>query len=314
MSQMQTARWPSVATLSLIGSAMLAMSCLTLSWPVFAQTAPAPSPPGNTTTVTRGAAETAPTGTQVALVALLTDDGQTIDQGVTWRIYRGRPGLDGKLTLVTQAKDASPVLKLDPGDYVVNAAFGRANLTRRIKLEAGKPVTEKFVINAGGLKVNAVLATGEPAPEKSVVYDILSEERDQFGQRIKVMPGARPGLIIRLNAGIYRIVSTYGDANATVSADLAVEPGKLTDATVTHSAAKVTLKLVAQAGGEAIADTQWAILTASGDAVKESVGALPSHILAPGTYAVTAKSGAQTYRRDFIVKGGDTAVVEVVAR
>ena len=275
---------------------------------------PTPAAAGNTTTVTRSAAEPGAPATQVTLIALLTDDGQTIDQGVTWRVYRGRPGLDGKLSLVTQAKDADAVVKLDPGEYIVNAAFGRAHLTRRIKIEAGKATTEKFVINAGGLKVNAVLATGEPAPEKSVQYDILSEERDQFGQRIKVMPAAKPGLIIRLNAGIYRIVSTYGDANATVSADLAVEPGKLTNATVTHSAAKITLKLVTQAGGEAIADTQWAILTAGGDVVKESAGALPSHILAPGKYAVTAKSGAQTYRRDFTVKGGDVAVVEVVAR
>lgn len=279
-----------------------------------APAAPATTAPGNTTVVPRSATEPAAPSTHVTLIALLTDDGQTIDQGVTWRVYRGRPGLDGKLTLVTQAKEASPIVKLDPGEYIVNAAFGRAHLTRRIKLEAGKTSTEKFVINAGGLKVNAVLATGEPAPEKTVVYDILSEERDQFGQRIKVMPAAKPGLIIRLNAGIYRIVSTYGDANATVSADLAVEPGKLTDATVTHSAAKVTLKLVSQTGGEAIADTQWAILTSNGDVVKESAGALPSHILAPGTYAVTAKSGEQTFRREFTVKGGDTAVVEVVAR
>ena len=75
-------------------------------------------------------------------------------------------------------------------------------------------------------------------------YDIFSGETDQQGNRTKVMSGARPGLIVRLNAGIYHIVSTYGDANATVRADINVEAGKLTEATVSHTGARVTFKLV----------------------------------------------------------------------
>jgi hypothetical protein len=281
-----------------------------------AQVPAAPPPLGafNTTVVPRTAPELNANQSQISLSAFVTEDGQMIDQGVTWRVYRTKPEPDGKLPLVTQSRDAGPVLKLDPGEYAINAAFGRANLTRRVTLVAGKSTTERFVLNAGGLRLNAVLASGEPAPEKSVVYDVLSEDRDQFGQRTKVLGGAKPGLIIRLNAGLYRIVSTYGDANATVYADLAVEPGKLTEATVTHTAAKVTLKLVTKAGGEAIADTQWSITGPSGDVIKDSVGALPSHILAAGNYAVTAKYGTQSYRRDFGVKGGDVVVVELVAR
>jgi hypothetical protein len=293
----------------------LALSMVVLDQ-THAQVPSAPPPLGsfNTTVVPRSSSEQVIGQTQISLSALLTEDGQVIDQGVTWRVYKAKPESDGKLPLVTQSKDAAPTLKLEAGDYVINAAFGRANLTRRVTVAAGKTHAERFVLNAGGLRLNAVLTSGEPAPEKTVIYEVLSEERDQFGQRVKVLSGARPGLIIRLNAGLYRIVSTYGDANATVYADLAVEPGKLTDATVTHTAAKVTLKLVTQVGGEAIADTQWAILSPNGDVIKESVGALPSHVLAAGNYAVTAKFGTQSYRRDFGVKGGDVVVVEVVAR
>jgi hypothetical protein len=278
-----------------------------------AQSVPAGTAPSNTTVVPRSATDAATNQAQVTLIAQLTDDGQVIDQGVTWRIYAGKVDANGRMVLATQSKDASPKVKLDPGDYVVNVAFGRAHLTRRVTLTMGQSVTEKFVLNAGGLKLQATLSSGEPAPDKTVIYDIFSDERDQFGQRIKVMTGAKPGLIIRLNAGIYRIVSTYGDANATVNADLAVEPGKLTEATVIHAAAKVTLKLVTRAGGEAIADTQWSITNSHGDVVKESAGALPSHVLAAGNYTATAKSGSQTFRRDFGVKGGDVVFVEVVA-
>ena len=85
----------------------------------------------------------------------------------------------------------------------------------------------------------------------------------------------KPDVVIRLNAGIYRIVSTYGDANAQVEADVTVEAGKLSEATVSHSAARVTFKLVAREGGEALPDTQWTVQTADGEVVKRSVGALP---------------------------------------
>src|SRR3546814_11951246 len=87
------------------------------------------------------------------------------------------------------------------------------------------------------------------------------------------MADVRPGMIVRLNAGTYHVVSEYGDINAVVRADIQVEAGKLIEATLQHRAAQITLKLVSQPGGEAIADTAWSVLTAAGDIVNESVSA-----------------------------------------
>jgi hypothetical protein len=46
--------------------------------------------------------------------------------------------------------------------------------------------------------------------------------------------------------------------------------------------------------------------------VKESVGALPSHTLAPGNYVAVARSAGKAYRRDFAVRDGETVQVEVL--
>ena len=54
-------------------------------------------------------------------------------------------------------------------------------------------------------------------------------------------------------------------------------------------------KLVTRPGGDAIADTQWSLATAQGEAVQESSGALPTHFLAPGTYVVSAKHAGRAY-------------------
>jgi hypothetical protein len=274
--------------------------------------------PPNTTVVPRSAAPEARTAPippgfgEVTLVALLTQDGQSIEQGLVWRVFSDRPGPDGKLRLLSTHREASPSVRLAPGDYVVNVAFGRAHLTRRIAVPGERPVQERFVLNAGGLRLLPALASGEAISDKAVSYDIYSDERDQYGQRTRVMSATRPGLVMRLNAGIYSVVGTYGDANAVARADVTVEAGKLTEATLTHAAARVTFKLVTQTGGDAIADTQWGVANARGETVKESVGALPTHIFAPGTYTVSARNAGDLFHRTFTVQAGQVVQVEVL--
>lgn len=276
---------------------------------------PASAQQQNTTVVPRSApeAKAAATTGDVTLIAVLTDDGQRIDQGLVWRIFQEQPGAaETKPKAIGNWREPSPQIKLPPGDYIVNAAFGRAHLTRKIKVTVGANVQERFVLNAGGLRVNALLSTGEAAPERAVNYEIFSGETDQLGNRSKIIGNGRPGVIVRLNAGIYHLVSTYGDANAVVRADVTVEPGKLTETMITHAGAKVTFKLVTRAGGEAQADTQWTIANAHGDLVKESVGALPTHVLGPGAYVVNARQSGRSFRRSFSIESGEPVQIEVV--
>lgn len=250
----------------------------------------------------------------VALSAVLTEGGQKIQSGLVWRFFEPDPGPDGRYKLITTDRNATPEMRLPPGEYLINAAYGLSHVTKKIKVEPGKPLQDTFVLNAGGLRLGAVLAKGQAIPASNVRYDIFSDETDQFGNREKVLGDAKPGLIIRLNAGAYHIVSVYGDANAIVRADVTVEPGRLTEATINHTAGKVTFKLVLQPGGEALADTKWNILTPGGDVVKESAGALPTHILAAGNYTVLARHAGKNYTREFTIEPGDTKQIEVVIR
>ena len=275
---------------------------------------PSVAKPSNTTVIERAGdskSAAAGSGGQIRLVALLTEDGQQIDQGLVWRVFQAPTETATKSKLIVENREASPSLKLLPGDYTINASFGRAHITRKVTIKANGPEVEQFVLNAGGLRVNA-LVSGKPAPAGMVSYAIFSDDRDQFANRTAVMSGAKPNLIIRLNSGIYRIVSTYGDANARVETDITVEAGKLTEANLVHTAGKATFKLVTQAGSEALPDTHWTVMTADGTVVKESVGALPTHMLAPGSYVVNAKSGGQVYKSKFTVKDLDSVTVEVL--
>ena len=90
--------------------------------------------------------------------------------------------------------------------------------------------------------------------------------------------------------------------------------GKLTDVIVTHRAALIMLKLVSEKGGEALANTQWSVLTPGGDVIKESIGAFPKVVLSEGEYRAIAKNEGKVYERPFNVVNGVDGEVEVVAR
>jgi hypothetical protein len=96
-----------------------------------------------------------------------------------------------------------------------------------------------------------------------------------------------------------------------VRADIQVEAGKLTEAVMRHTGAEVTLKLVAEEGGEALANTSWTVTTQDGLEVHQSVGAFPSIILAAGTYTAVAQHQGEIYSRDFKVEPGLARDIEV---
>ena len=159
-----------------------------------------------------GAGQSAPV--PVTFKALLTEAGPQVKTGLIWRVFTPQPGANGARKLVSTHHEAMPTAALVPGEYLVNAAYGLSNLTKKIKVESGRSLEETFVLNTGGLKLAAVLAGGAALPASSVHFDILSDEEDQFGNRHKILDDAKPGVVIRLNAGAYHLVSTYGDANA----------------------------------------------------------------------------------------------------
>jgi Mg-chelatase subunit ChlD len=275
----------------------------------------APPPPESTVAAktTPRAAPQVQLPVPVTFKAQVSEQGPRLQSGLTWRVYAAKAAPDGNgYKLLSTHREAMPTAALLPGEYLVNAAYGLSNLTKKIKVESGRSLEETFVLNTGGLKLAAVLPSGETLPESAVRFDILSDEEDQFGNRQTILHNAKPGVVIRLNGGAYRIESLYGDANAVVRADVTVEPGKITEATIKQTGSKTTFKLVQSLGGEALADTKWTILTSAGDVVKENAGALPSYILAPGSYAVVADHSSLSYSRKFSIEAGDAKQVEVV--
>jgi hypothetical protein len=251
-------------------------------------------------------------GGAITLSAQLTDKGADITRGIVWRVFKPEAASDGKLPMVASAHGGTAVFQLEPGSYLVHASYGRAGATKRITV--GKDAKrESLVLDAGGLKLDAVLSGGVRIPPKKLRFSIYEGTAEANGDRALIIPDVEPNSVVRLNAGVYHVVSTYGAVNAVIRSDIRVEAGKLTEATVEHRAAEMTMKLVRETGGEAIADTSWSLLNESGDPIKEAVGAFASMVLAEGQYTIIAKNRDRIYQKDFTVVAGQNQEIEVLA-
>jgi hypothetical protein len=249
----------------------------------------------------------------LTLEAKLVDDGPSIPKGVIWRVFGKLPGADGKLPLVKETVGGTVSLPLKAGDYIVHAAYGRAGAMKALTVGGGDE-HDTLVFNAGGLRLDALVGKDQSPLPNLVKFDIYSSESSTGDDRAPVVPGLRDDEIVRLNAGTYHVVSRYGDANAVARADVRVEAGKLIEMRMFHQAARVTLKLVSDAGGEALANTSWTVMTPAGETVFDSAGAFPDVVLAIGDYTAVAKHDGRIHERNFTVEAGLNREIEVLTK
>lgn len=260
----------------------------------------------------RGGRLAVPETASLTLAAHMAEGAGEITRGITWRVFSPDADPNGKLPLVASGQGGTSTFSLEPGSYLVHATFGRAGATKKITLGRDDK-RESLVLDAGGMKLDAVLSGGVRIPPGKLRFSIYEAEPGADGERALIIPDVQPNAVVRLNTGTYHVVSTYGSVNAVIRADIRVEAAKLTEATVEHRAAQLTMKLVREHGGEAIADTAWSIIGDSGDVVEESVGAFASMVLAEGRYTAIAKNRDRIYQLDFEVVAGRNQDVEVLA-
>ena len=271
--------------------------------PMLQSLPPNPSPAHATASPPQGQAA-------LALSARFGRDLPAINGGLHWRIFRTEQ--NGVPQVVKEDKGAAPTFVLPPGAYVVNAAFGLASATKTVSLRA-ENAKEVLEIPAGGLRIEGRVGDVR-IPHGQISFELYKGSQFEPGDKRPIASGVMTGDLILVPEGTYYIVSNYGDANSTVRSDIRVAAGKLTDATINHRAAIITLKLVNERGGEARANTQWSVLTPGGDVIKESIGAFPRVILAEGEYRAIARNDDKTYEGAFRVVNGVDGEVEVIAR
>jgi hypothetical protein len=248
----------------------------------------------------------------LSLTARYGKDLPVITSGLVWRVFPDRPDETGTFKVIREDRGATPNIVLPPGNYVVHVALGLVSAVRAVTLKS-ETDRQSFVLPAGGLRIEGRVGTSK-IPQNQISFGIYKGSQFEAAERAALVPSVAAGDVVLLPEGTYYIISNYGDANSVVRSDIRVQAGKLTDVIITHRAAVITLKLVSDKGGEALANTAWSVITPGGDVIKESIGAFPRVVLSEGEYRAIAKNEGKVYERPFNVVNGVDGEVEVVAR
>jgi hypothetical protein len=244
--------------------------------------------------------------------ARYSSDGAVINGGLHWRVYADKPDQSGVFRLLKEDSSAQPTFVLPAGTYIVHVAFGLASTAKPIQVSKDS-TREVFEIAGGGLRIEGRVGNVK-IPTGQISFDIHQGSQFELSDRRPIVSSVQTGAVVLVPEGTYYILSKYGDGNAVVRSDIRVVAGKLTDITVTHRAAQIMFKLVSKRGGEALANTDWAVLSPAGDTITETKGAFPRVILAEGEYKIIARNDNKVYQQDLTVIPGVDGEIEVLAR
>lgn len=235
------------------------------------------------------------------LAARLDETGGLLTRPVTWTVKRAMAGSAAAGEPVFSGEAPVADLKLEPGEYRIEARYGLANIVHEVTIYPGQWVGVTLILQVGGVRA------------LSLVDDLRVPAGITAAHRIYALSGYRSGEqlidtgqgeLARLEAGVYRVESRLEPGNTVAEATVQVRPGILSSLQIAHLAGIVRLELP-NASGEADAfevrdlDTGW---------VWRGRGADADLVLAPGRYEARALDREAEAVR-FEVAEGDSIVV-----
>jgi hypothetical protein len=231
----------------------------------------------------------------IELSATLEEGGGLIQLPIRWTITRPTG------ETVVERSEALLVHPLAPGDYIAAARYGAVRASSHFTIPEAGVVRINFILDAGGLRILPRL--------KGIAAALPSEARiiplDGPHKGSLLATYARPGEILRVPAGAYRIESRFLDGNAIASTDVRVRPGYLTAVEFDHIAGLARLKLA----GAASARASWHVRDPDGKAVASVEGSEAAVALRPGDYVASVTVAGHVFARQFSISAGETREV-----
>jgi hypothetical protein len=232
------------------------------------------------------------------LSAIYTPDGVALVDNVNWKIS------DQDQALIYDKTASVVTLLLSPGEYHVEAVFGSAHHEEVVSVQPGTKIGMSFVMNAGVLRVlprvKGVDQLGIASTSK--IYALSGIERGKL-----VATSHRPGEVLNIAEGAYRIESQFAFGNAVAVTDVNVKAGYTSAVNIDHIAGLAKLNVV----GNTEREVHWQIKDDKGNDLSALMAVAAEIVLKPGHYFAEAQLGDQNLKADFQIAAGQTSEVDL---
>lgn len=242
---------------------------------------------------------------ELELTAVQREGGSRVDR-VTYVIQEDDPDAPLGRREVARSAAPSPVFVLPAGTYHVIATHGAAEIRDRIAIGAGEVVKRVLVLNTAVMDLTSGLISRWANDPDEVQWRIVPLDRRDG----KVVRAYGPSTQVVLAAGKYRVEARFGPLNAQASRDVVITPGAREAIALTPPAARIRLRLPAEAG-EPAGDVFWKVRLADGAIVWSSTESEPVGLLQQGTYVVEVQTRQKRHEQSAEVRAGADRIVVV---
>lgn len=240
--------------------------------------------------------------------AVLSEGGEPLPEGAgnAWEVYRASADGTRGEHLDTSYNNGWRT-SLEPGNYVVAARQGMAEVEQPVTIEPGEVDKTVFVLNAGVLKVRPLaVAGGDPVDAAAVVAAYPGGETTGYGATTFTLPAGEQKLTVRIGAGEVTETLTL-KAGETLEKDVVVGVGR-----AVLNAAYVPGMKVEESGLYVQIFKAAKKIDGSRDSVAYGYGPDTAHEIPPGDYVLLARMAEAEAETSFSVKVGETTNAEVV--
>jgi len=241
--------------------------------------------------------------------AVMAAGGEPLkDAGNAWEIYKANA--DGTRGEYVTTDYNNFKTSLEPGDYVVEARFGEAEVEQKLKVEAGQVYTPVFTLNAGTLIVRPRAAEGEDISTAATVvidYPGGSGPSTSYGETKIVLPAGEQKLTVKLGSG-ERTETLQLAAGQTIEKDVVVGIGR------------VTVNAFYAPGGDKVDSSDLFVeifkaklkLDGTREQVTYTYGPDAKFDLSPGDHVAVLRLDKATAEQPFNIRAGEAKDVTVV--
>lgn len=266
----------------------------------------APSPEAVTPSLPIAAAKSNTAAAMLHATVTLESGGKPLNIPVRWSVLKA-----GGTDILARTESPDLAAKLDPGNYVVEAATGTFNVNKTLTIEPGQDANVSLALDAGRVRVRvSAVKGGEPLPTARVVLNGTSAQAPA-----RVATSANADFLVP--PATYELIVTDGAARHAEQIDVAAG----TDASLNIVLGTGRLEVSASGdtkpgGGDD--DVLYSVTEDDPDSpdghrqVARARGPTAEFNLPPGTYYVTARSG-EAEVRDRIALGAGAVVKHVSA-
>ena len=233
------------------------------------------------------------------LAARLDERGGLVTRPVHWTVKRALGGgpAGGEPVFIGAAPVAD--LKLQPGEYRIEARYGLARVVHDVAIHPGQWVGVTLILHVGGMRALSLVDNQDVPVSVTAAHSIYALSGRLSGQRLTA---TGQGELARLEAGEYRVESRFEPGNAVAEATVAIKPGVLSSLQIAHLAGLVRVEL---SGGE---EEEFEVRDLGSDWRWRGRGSGGDLVLAPGRYEARAIAGDGRVV-DFEVSEGESIVV-----